>query len=155
MSVPVHDVRAPAQLPSAHDRIVIAAQYPNITPELLFDYFVRPNLICRWWAPSAEAYARLGGTFHFAWPELDLHLRGRYTFVERGKRLAFTWKWDHETRAPRSVVINFEPCADGALVRVVHKPYTPQEGQERKQHAEAWLYYLAALQKLTRPAPAA
>jgi len=148
MSVPVHNVRAPVQLPSTHDRIVIVAQYPNITPELLFDYFVRPDLVRRWWASSAEIHARLGGSFHFVWNDLDLHLRGHYTFIERGKQLAFTWKWDHETHTPRSVMITFEPCANGALITVVHKPYTPHEQQERQHHAEAWRYYLAALQKL-------
>jgi uncharacterized protein YndB with AHSA1/START domain len=149
MSVPTHNVRAPVQLPSTNDRIVMTSQYPNITPELLFDYFVRPSLVNRWWASAAEVHARQGGTFHFAWDDLDLHLRGHYTFIERGKKLAFTWKWDHETRAPRSVTITFEPCANGTMITVVHKPYMPQEQQERKHHAEAWQYYLEVLQKLT------
>lgn len=154
MSVPTRDVRAPVQLPSTVDRIIVAAQYPNITPELLFDYFVRPGLVMRWWAPKVEIHARQGGTFHFAWEEMDLHLRGQYTFVERGRKLAFTWKWDHEKRAPRSVSITFEPCANGVMVTVVHKPYSLYEQQERKHHAEAWQYYLEALQKLTQSAMA-
>jgi uncharacterized protein YndB with AHSA1/START domain len=145
---------APVILVSPQDRILIAAEYPNITPELLFDYFVRPQLITRWWAPHAELHARQGGVFHFAWDDMNLHLRGQYTFVERGRKLAFTWQWDHEKssgRLPRSVIVNFEPCRDGAMLTIQHMPYAdnPTEQAERKAHSEAWQFFLTQLQKLT------
>jgi uncharacterized protein YndB with AHSA1/START domain len=140
----------PVLLPSSTDRIVIAAQFPNITPELLFDHFVRPSLVKCWWAPSADIHARQGGLFHYIWPDLGLHLRGQYTFVERGNKLSFTWKWDHEQRVPRSVMITFEPCADGAMLTIQHLPYTAWEQQERRLHGEAWLYYLTRLQEFTQ-----
>ncbi len=79
---------------------------------------------------------------------MNLHLRGQYTDVERGQRLAFTWKWDHEVRQPRSVMITFEPSADGTIITVQHMPYGATEQQERQLHAEAWQFFLEQLQNL-------
>jgi uncharacterized protein YndB with AHSA1/START domain len=155
MSDALKKLHPPILLPSSSDRLMVAAQFPSITPELLFDYFVRPALVTRWWAPVVDIHARQGGMFHYRWPDLNLDLRGQYTFVERGTKLAFTWKWDHEVRTPRSVVITFQPFADGAMLTVQHMPYTASEQQERRLHAEAWQYYLKQLQDLTQPVAAA
>jgi uncharacterized protein YndB with AHSA1/START domain len=146
-------MKPPTLLPSPEDRIIISVEYPNITPELLFDYFVRPPLIQRWWAPHAETNARQGGLFHFAWKDMNLHLRGQYSMVERGARLAFTWQWDAErthSRPPRQVSLTFEPCADGTRLHILHMPYgsTAPDQSDRKNHGEAWCFFLARLQSL-------
>lgn len=153
-------LQPPMLVPSTDSQLVIRAEYPNITPELLFDYFVRPNLITRWWSPVAHTHARQGGQFHFAWQEMDLHLRGQYTMVERGAGLGFTWQWDHEKakgRPPRTVTIRFQPCRGGTGITITHAPYanTPAEQSERHDHAEAWCFFLARLQQLAAPANAA
>lgn len=152
-------LQPPMIISSPNSQIVISAEYPNLTPELLFDYFVRPNLITRWWSPVARTHARQGGLFHFEWQDMDLHLRGQYTTVDRGSRLGFTWQWDHEKgkRQPRNVVIQFQPARDGTRITVTHAPYadTPAEQRERHDHAEAWCFFLTRLQSITAPAHAA
>ena len=152
-------VQKPMIVPSSNDQIIINAEYPSITPELLFDYFVRPTLITRWWSPMARTHARQGGQFHFAWQDMDLHLRGQYTMVDRGSRLGFTWQWDHEKdkRTPRRVLIQFQPSRGGTRITMTHTPYadTPAEQRERHDHAEAWCYFLTRLQTITAPANAA
>jgi uncharacterized protein YndB with AHSA1/START domain len=139
------------QLPCGEDRIVIEARFQHTTPDLLFDYFVRPSLLTQWWAPRATIHARQGGEFHYTWDDLNLHLCGTYQMVERGKLLLFTWRWDRPEeagRALRTVRISFHSCADGARLQIEHAPYAPDETADRKAHAEAWLYYLARLQAL-------
>lgn len=152
------NLHPPNLLPAPDDRIRIEARFPNITPELLFDYFVRPTLAIRWWAPYAQIHARQGGSFHYGWNDLNLHLRGSFLSVERGSRLVFTWQWDHERefgRAPRIVTIQFMPCENGARLQIEHLPYSAQEQTDRKAHAEAWEYYLRRLQTLVVGAQAA
>ncbi len=154
----MNPMQPPRALPSADDRIIIEARFSNITPELLYDHFVRPTLVIRWWSPYADIHARQGGAFHYAWNDLNLHLRGSFHAVERGSKLIFTWQWDHEKpfgRAPRTVAITFRPCEDGgALLHIEHSPYDAQEQADRKAHAEAWLYYLKRLQGVVAGAQA-
>src|SRR5207247_2725404 len=82
---------------TARDRITIVADFPQLSPALLFDYWTSIDLLKKWWPPAAELQPELGGTYHFSWPKQDWHLRGKFTMLDRGKRLAFTWKWDHES----------------------------------------------------------
>jgi uncharacterized protein YndB with AHSA1/START domain len=148
----------PMTLSSSDDRILIEARFPNVTPELLYDYFVRPALATRWWAPYADIHARQGGAFHYAWKDLDLHLRGSFLAVERGAKLAFTWQWDHEKsfgREPRTVTITFHPCEGGARLHIEHRSFTAQEQHDRAAIAEAWQYYLRRLQTVVVGARAA
>jgi uncharacterized protein YndB with AHSA1/START domain len=151
-------MQPPTVVPSPEDRIVIQAEFMNTPPELLFDYFVRPTLVIRWWSPYADIHARQGGTFHYAWNDLNLHLRGTYLLVERGSLLNFTWQWDHERasgREPRIVSIRFYPGADGGTrLHISHSPYTPAEQADRRAHTEAWLYYLGRLQSVIAAAAA-
>jgi uncharacterized protein YndB with AHSA1/START domain len=82
---------------TARDRITILADFPNLSPALLFDYWTSADLLEKWWPPAAELQPALGGTYHFSWPKQDWHLRGKFTMFDRGKTLGFTWKWDHES----------------------------------------------------------
>jgi uncharacterized protein YndB with AHSA1/START domain len=143
-------IHPPSQQPSGLDQLIIKAEFPNITPELLFDYFVRPGLLTRWFSQRAELHARNGGTLHFAWDDMHLHLRGQFIEVDRGEHLSFTWKWDHEgKRTPRTVRMTFQPAHDGARLIITHASYTLHEQDDRKNHLEAWMFYLTNLQKLT------
>jgi uncharacterized protein YndB with AHSA1/START domain len=154
----MHLLQPPRLLPSSDDRIIVEARFPNITPELLYDYFVRPALATRWWAPHADIHARQGGAFHYAWNDLNLHLRGTFLMVERGAKLVFTWQWDHEKsfgRQPRTVTILFRPCEGGASLHIEHRAFTAQEVADRAAIAEAWQYYLRRLQTVVLGAQAA
>ena len=94
---------------TARDRITIVADFPHLSPAILFDYWTRTDLLKKWWPPTAELQPEVGGTFHFSWPRQDWHLRGQFTMFDRGKRLGFTWKWDHEAIDVTRVTLLFHP----------------------------------------------
>jgi uncharacterized protein YndB with AHSA1/START domain len=80
---------------------------------------------------------------------MEWNLRGTYSAVELGQRLAFTWKWDHEPNTPmRDVEVIFEPVGDvGTQVTVTHGTYTnsSKDQEERDGHLEGWIYFLKRL----------
>src|SRR5438445_6505371 len=52
---------------TARDRITIVADFPHLSPALLFDYWTNTVLLAKWWPPEAELQPKLGGTYHFFW----------------------------------------------------------------------------------------
>jgi uncharacterized protein YndB with AHSA1/START domain len=143
------------QQPAESDRLVITARFPNITPELLFDFWTQPELLKRWWPTEAHLHPVVGGIYHFAWPQIDRHLRGTFTYVERGVRLVFTWQWDHEPGLPeRQVEVVFGACDEGACVTLTHSPYNSSliDQNDRRDHLNGWSYFLAQLQVVTTTA---
>jgi len=95
------------------DRLEVTAEFLNIRPTELFDFWIRPDLLKRWWPPEVEIESHLGGHYHFSWPKQGWHLRGMFTEFEEGKRLGFTWRWDHEPNDETRVEIFFEPPRAG------------------------------------------
>lgn len=146
------------QLPSGSNELVIVAEFSKIAPCEVFDYWTKPELLCMWWPQEAEIDARVGGVYHLAWPRMNWHLRGQYTRFEPGKRLAFTWKWDHdeEGKAVREVTIVLEPLPDrGTKLTLTHGPYTDSmEDQEVRieHHLAGWQHFLPRLQSLVETA---
>ena len=127
------------QLPSSNDTLIIAAEIGILPPPAVFDYWTKPELLCRWWPQEAEIDARTGGTYHLFWPQMNWHLRGQYTSFEPGKRLAFTWKWDHdeEGTAVRQVTLVFEPLPEhGTRLSPTHGFYadTAEDQAVRIEH---------------------
>lgn len=133
-------------------RVVIRASYAT-PPSQLFDYFVEPELLRQWWTQAAECDSRVGGRYHLSWPEMGWHLRGAYHVVERGRRLVYTWHWDHhEDKPSRLVSIDFTPTADGGTrLDLVHATYTSADAEERQHHLDGWLHFLPKLHEVTRP----
>ncbi|HEX6799398.1 MAG TPA: SRPBCC domain-containing protein [Ktedonobacterales bacterium] len=78
------------------DVLTLVAEYLGVEPERMWAYWTEPGLLVRWWPRKAETDVRDGGAYHLAWPEQGFHLRGRYTAVDPGWLLAFTWAWDGE-----------------------------------------------------------
>ena len=56
---------------TARDRITIVADFPHLSPALLFDYWTSIDLLKKWWPPAAELQPKVGGTYHFSWPKQD------------------------------------------------------------------------------------
>jgi uncharacterized protein YndB with AHSA1/START domain len=139
------------QSPSAAETLIVDAAIPNITPNTLFDYWTRPSLLQKWWPAVAELQPTVGGSYHFSWPEMGWHLRGRYLTYEYGRRLAFTWKWDHDepSEPERVVTVDFAPLPSAsARLRLTHGPYaaTPEDQTIRLEHHLAgWLHFLPRL----------
>ncbi len=149
------DDRAEAiqQIPSALTTLVLEADFAA-EPDDLFGWWVEPARLTQWWPRTAEVEARLGGTYHFAWPRMDWHLRGSYTAWQPGAALAFTWHWDHEPERPtRTVTLAFAtPAAGGTRLTLTHGPYTQStaDQSDRQGHITGWQQFLLQLQRESR-----
>jgi uncharacterized protein YndB with AHSA1/START domain len=146
-----------SQLPSGLDVLLVEADFPSVTPHDLFDYWTLPVLLERWWPQVAELVPQAGGAYHLSWPQMNWHLRGHYTIFEPGKRLGFTWKWDHDPQetGEKEVKLVFEPLVTGATggtrLLLSHGPYldTPEEQELRiEHHLTGWRHFLPRLQEL-------
>jgi uncharacterized protein YndB with AHSA1/START domain len=137
------------EVPSGTDRLVVEADLPGLEPGSAFDHWLRPELLTRWWPPEAENEPRAGGWYHLAWLAQGWHLRGRYTLLEPGRAVAFTWQWDHEPEQPlRHVAVDFAAAkAGGTRVTVTHALYgdTAAEQEIRASHRDGWLHFLGRL----------
>jgi uncharacterized protein YndB with AHSA1/START domain len=147
----MNETTGPREIPSGPDRLVVAADFPELTPEAVFDYWTKPELITRWWPQEAEIEPRVGGRYHLGWPGMKWHLRGVYTAFEPGSRLAFTWNWDHEPDSPeRSVAITLESKGEGTRLTATHGTYanTDSDREVRQSHLEGWTHFLSQLQSV-------
>ena len=135
---------------TARDRITIVAEFPHLSPALLFDYWTSTNLLKKWWPPSAELQPELNGTYHFSWPKQDWHLRGKFTIFDRGKTLGFTWKWDHESIDVTRVTLLFHSMPNGGTkLTLLHGGYAKnsEAKKTRDEHIEGWTFFLRKLQE--------
>jgi uncharacterized protein YndB with AHSA1/START domain len=136
-------------IPSDADRLIVHAHFANLSPEQVFDAFTRPDLLTRWWSPQAEVDARVGGAYHLIWAQQNWHLRGSYVEFARGKRLVFTWHWDHEPEVPaRMVEIEIAPDGSSTSIILTHGFYAAGDNDERQGHLDGWTYFLEQLGNL-------
>jgi len=137
---------------TAADRITILAEFPGMSRESLFNFWIEPDLLKKWWPPVAELEPRLSGTYHFSWPNQNWHLRGRYTMFKRGEKLGFTWKWDHESVNETRVTLSFASLPqNGTRLTLQHEGYakTKEDRKIRDEHIEGWMFFLGKLQGIT------
>jgi uncharacterized protein YndB with AHSA1/START domain len=139
----------PRLLESGPEAAVVAVDAPGLSPDEAYRAFTEPASLVRWWPPEAETDPRVGGTYHLSWPAMGWHLRGRYTRMEPGRALGFTWNWDHEPDlSERQVDVSFEPLPDGGTrITVVHGRYGEgdAEAADRQGHVDGWQHFLARL----------
>ena len=134
------------------DRITIVAEFPRLSRESLFDFWTNPDLLEKWWSPVADLEPRLGGKYHFSWPNQDWHLRGKYTMFKRGEKLGFTWKWDHESVNETRVTLSFVSVPqNGTRLTLQHEGYakTKEDRKIRDEHIQGWMFFLGKLQEMT------
>jgi uncharacterized protein YndB with AHSA1/START domain len=136
--------------------LTLTSEFLDFTALGLFASWTRPDLLRQWWPPQVKVEPRLGGAYHYWWPERGDQLRGVFTAFEPGQKLAFTWKWDHEPAdAPtRTVTVTLTPGSrddERVTLTLRHEPYgdTPAEQEARKGHLEGWTYFLGKLQSLS------
>jgi len=140
------------QAPSSEDKLVMLGDFPDFPPDLLFAYWVRPDLLRQWWPREAEVEPRVGGEYSFTWPDQGRRLHGHYTAFDPGKSLALTWSWDDQTltEPPLTVSLTFTPLQDGTRLTLTQEPYneTTQSQRERAGHSDGWTYFLRKLESL-------
>jgi uncharacterized protein YndB with AHSA1/START domain len=134
------------------DRIAIPAEFPRMSRESLFDFWINPDQLKKWWPPVAELEPRVGGNYHFSWPSQNWHLRGKITLFKRGEKLGFTWKWDHESVKETRVTLSFVSLPKiGTKLTLQHEGYakTKEDRKIRDEHIEGWMFFLGKLQEIT------
>jgi uncharacterized protein YndB with AHSA1/START domain len=129
------------------------ADMVGMTPAQAWRAWTDAAQLTRWWPPDAELDVRVGGEYRLSWPRMNWHLRGRYTMVEPGRTLEFTWTWDHEPERPeRLVTVDFEALAGGTGTRltITHGPYGEgeAEAEDRQGHVDGWTQFLGRLADL-------
>ncbi|HWD39270.1 MAG TPA: SRPBCC family protein [Fimbriimonas sp.] len=134
------------QVPSDPTQAVIVGDFDAFSPDQLFDYFTRPELLTQWWPKEATVDLRVGGSFAMSWPEQNWHLRGQYLAVEPGRRLSFTWNWDHEpvNHGLQTVDLWILRMHDtGSRLGIFHGPFQANEAdQEARQGViEGWIHF--------------
>jgi uncharacterized protein (TIGR03086 family) len=115
-----------------------------LSPDETFALITEPDRLRRWQAITARVDLRAGGDYR--WTIIPGHsARGRFTEVEPGRRVVFTWGWEGAADLPpgaSTVTITLEPTAGGTVVRLVHEGLTDEQAAG---HAEGWSHYLDRL----------
>jgi uncharacterized protein YndB with AHSA1/START domain len=114
-------------------------------PEVVFAYFVDPELYRRWKGSTAELDARPGGLYRVLMPSGDRVL-GEYVAVEPPHRVVFTWGFEGNSNLPpgsSTVEITLAADGDATIVRLRHDRL-PSD-LSREQHAVGWRHYLERL----------
>lgn len=112
-------------------------------PDVVFDYFVQPELLVRWMGDVARLDARDGGLF-----AVDIGgvvIRGHYTQLERPRVIEIAWgEAGNDAMPPGStrLLVRFTAQGGGTRVELEHSGLS---GVEREKHATGWLYFIARL----------
>lgn len=141
----------PEQLDAPPDRLVFRSILPDLNARAAFDRWTVPERLQAWWPPVAEIEPHVGGSYHFLWPSQDWHLRGTFTAYQPGKRLIYTWRWDHDpVDEVTEVEIVFEPHSGGSVLTLTHGLYADTEAgrKHRQEHHDGWMYFLGRLEAL-------
>jgi uncharacterized protein YndB with AHSA1/START domain len=115
-------------------------------PDLVFDYFTRPEALVRWMGDRAVVDPKPGGEFTLWFDERCV--QGQYVEVDRPRRLVITWGRRGSREMPpfsSTLEVNFTPEGGGTRVSIVHSGLP--EG-ERPRHELGWQHYLRRLQVL-------
>lgn len=119
----------------------------GVSPEQVYSYWTDPTKLRQWWPPEAALEPTPGGTYIFGFPQAGHTLTGSFSEAVPGKRLAFSWQWQHEPDVPeQQVVVDFERRDDDTLLTVTHGPAGTDE--ERQGQLEGWEHFLGRLKEL-------
>ena len=113
--------------------------------DVVFAYFVDPDLYRRWKGSTAELDARPGGLYRVLMPSGD-RARGEYIAVEPPHRAVFTWGFEGNADLPpgsSTVEITLHADGDGTIVRLRHERL--RTDLSREQHAVGWRHYVERL----------
>jgi len=118
------------------------------TPETLFGFWTRPELLIRWWGPEGFTTpqhaldVRPGGRWRTTMrsPEgKNFVVSGVYRTLEPPRRLVFTWAWDDDAGLrgnETEVTVTFEPVPGGTRMLLVQQGFRDVESRDR--HQRGW-----------------
>lgn len=114
----------------------------------VFDAFVVPEQLARWWGPEGVTIpdysmdVRPGGKWRTVMQLPDGNkpeVSGEYRTIEKNKRLVFTWAWKQEdgTRGHETeITVTFEPVGNGTKLTLVQAVFA--ETEHRDRHGQGW-----------------
>jgi uncharacterized protein YndB with AHSA1/START domain len=131
----------------------------SVSPARTFELLTDPLEIPRWWGPHGfstpeiELDLRVAGTYRFTMqpPEGDaFHLRGEFTTIDPGTRLAYTFVWEEPDPddVATLVALTLQPVDGGTEVLLQQGPFTTQERLDL--HRDGWSDGFERLAALTR-----
>jgi uncharacterized protein YndB with AHSA1/START domain len=112
-------------------------------PDVVFDYFVKPELLVRWMGDRARLEATAGGVF-----SVDINgvlIRGHFVRVERPTIIEIAWgEAGNDAMPPGAtrLVVTFEQRGTHTRVALTHNGLTPAE---TKKHAIGWPHFIERL----------
>jgi uncharacterized protein YndB with AHSA1/START domain len=115
-------------------------------PELVFEYFTRPESLVLWMGDRAVLDPRSGGEFTLYFG--DKCVEGRYVELDPPRRLVITWGRRGSPSFPpaaSTLEVTFVPEEGGTRVVVVHHGLPESEAH---RHALGWKHYLGRLRSL-------
>jgi uncharacterized protein YndB with AHSA1/START domain len=115
---------------------------PGASPEKVFDWWTKPELLTKWWPPEAEIELKEGGKYTLTWKSMKWILEGKVKSFERGKSFVFTWRWNFDAPevATQEVHLAFQASGTDTVLVVRHGPYldTAEDVEGRKGHIQGW-----------------
>ena len=115
----------------------------DASPDLVFRFFTDAALLQRWLCVQARVDPRPGGDYVFNVSGSHT-TRGTFLVVEPGRRLVYTWLFDHvQPPLPTTVEVTFTPVGRGTRVRLRHHGFVDSPTSDR--HAAGWEHYLTRL----------
>jgi uncharacterized protein (TIGR03086 family) len=115
-----------------------------VDPDAAFALITEPERLRRWKTVAARVDLRVGGEYR--WTITPGHsAMGRFTEIEPGKRIVYTWGWEGDAGLPpgaSTVTVNLEAVEGGTTVQLIHEGLT---GEQEMAHAEGWNHFLERL----------
>ena len=138
------------------DSVVRVSRTLSAAPAAVFDAWVNPAKLRRWWAGEQRIVrihdldARVGGAWRISFdtPEGNhFEMRGVYQEVAPPQRLSFSWTAarNGEAGARSMVVIEFAPAESGTLLTIAH--HLPADAPDAASVRPGWE---SSLNRLTR-----
>jgi uncharacterized protein YndB with AHSA1/START domain len=115
----------------------------DAAPEVVFDHFVRPELLVRWMGDFARLEGNDGGVF-----SVDINgvlIRGHFVQLRKPGLIEIAWGEAGNAAMPPGatrLVITIEPRGPFSTLRLAHSGLTPEEATK---HAIGWPHFLERL----------
>jgi uncharacterized protein YndB with AHSA1/START domain len=116
------------------------------SPDVVFEYFTRPEALVQWMGDRAVLDPRPGGEFTLYFD--DRCVRGRYVELDPPRHLVITWGREGSRELPpfaSLLEVSFAPEGRGTRVSIVHHGLPESEAA---RHALGWHHYLGRLRIL-------
>lgn len=141
-----------ATAPAPEPTSVVLIRKIKARPEIVFDAFVVPEQLLRWFGPDAgptllaETDPRVGGEWRIRFRQLagsEHECGGRYIEFDRPHRIATTFRWDEPLEWESVLEIQLRPIEIGTELTFTHARL--RDAETAASHEKGWSGALAKL----------